>query len=144
MAEPITLKFNEVKLTGLLFTVIDHCETKTLLVPAYTEVPTEDEAKVTVAMDGLETEVTVMVLPTNGKLPDGVTATLEESTATTSEAAFKLNETVLPAVKPVAGSIANESFLVWPALTPRFNPENTITPLDKELYCVKTLPFSTK
>ena len=96
-------------------------------------VPTEDEAIVRAAIDGLETEVIVIVLPFIGKLPLGVTAALALSTIVTSVAALKAKATVLPAIKPEAGSIPKVKVLVCPALMPKLRPLKVIIPLEIEL-----------
>jgi len=54
---------------GLLPPVKVHCDTNTFGVPAYTDPPTEDDAIASVAIDGLETEVTEKTLPIKGNAP---------------------------------------------------------------------------
>ena len=83
-------------------------------------------------MLGLATEVIVCVLPFIGNDPDAVIAVFELSTAVTSDAAFNLNATVLPAVKPDAGSTPKVKYLVWPALTPKLRLLKVITPPEIE------------
>src|SRR3990170_5022595 len=105
LAEPITLKLRALSQDLLFVTVKLKAPTKLLLVPAVTSVPIEEEATVMEANDGFDTVVTVKVLPFKGNAPAATTALFEASTETTCPAALMPKPTVLPAERPVAGSI---------------------------------------
>jgi len=105
-------------------------------------VATEDEVTVIEAIEGFDTVVTVKMFPLSGKTPDGATAFPDTSVAETAEADSRAKETVFPAERPVAGSIASITVLVCPAGTDQFKPGKSRTPLFKELYWATTLPFS--
>ncbi len=138
LAEPIAVNLIDERLSLLFPTVKFQAPIKLLVVPAVTFVPIEEDAMVRVAKLGLETVVTVKMLPLIGNDPASATVTLLVSQEVMSVAEFNEKLTVFPAERPAAGSIDKANVLDCPAFTVKFKLAKSTTPAEIELYWART------